>query len=379
MHADADLGRARDQEQDAVERHRRDRRDEARRRAPRTPRTTRSTPKAVIAAHFPRRRSIASPRLCADVPTFDAFDIAVLPAAKQDRGLARALEFAKHLRGIFDHRHDAAVVEPGRPDDAEHAGDAWSRPCSGAAIIDDPESENSLFSEPMKILTPSPVSARCKSSITSVLVSRSANRVRMRSRSSDARTSPIRLACPRTINWSRDSPPPGPGGEARFDQTGGDVVELLARVTARGFDLRRHFGQRAAANTRVEKVAGLDKRRRRSCRAAWRRRGSRSSRLRRPGSPERRRGLETHEFDVLEPRVDFARQHDARAARQFGQQARRFGERAFEARLPPPPPAPECRCARAPRAPRSPNSSSASTNSLRPCCVGSRPALACGA
>ena len=46
------------------------------------PRTTRSTPKAVIAAHFPRKRSMASPRLCADVPTFDAFDIAFLQAAK---------------------------------------------------------------------------------------------------------------------------------------------------------------------------------------------------------------------------------------------------------------------------------------------------------
>src|SRR5271166_6452982 len=35
------------------------------------PNTTRRTLKAVIAAHFPRRRSTASPRLCADVPTFD--------------------------------------------------------------------------------------------------------------------------------------------------------------------------------------------------------------------------------------------------------------------------------------------------------------------
>src|ERR1700722_9559986 len=57
-------------------------------------------------------------------------------------------------------------------------------------------------------------------------------------------------------------PAPGPRGEASFDQTGGDVVELLARVLAGGFDLRRHFGQRAASNTSVEKVTGLNKRRR---------------------------------------------------------------------------------------------------------------------
>src|SRR5580693_4568607 len=87
------------------------------------PRTTRRTPKAVIAAHFSLRRSMASPRLCA-LPTFDTFDIAFLPAAKMRTGLARALELAKHLRRIFDHRHDAAIIEPGRPDDPKHAGDA---------------------------------------------------------------------------------------------------------------------------------------------------------------------------------------------------------------------------------------------------------------
>jgi hypothetical protein len=36
----------------------------------------------VIAAHFPFSRSIASPRLCGVGPTFDAFDIAFLHAAK---------------------------------------------------------------------------------------------------------------------------------------------------------------------------------------------------------------------------------------------------------------------------------------------------------
>ena len=49
-----------------------------------TPSTTRSTPKAVIAAHFSRKRSTAPPRLCADVPTFDAFDIAFLRVAKTE-------------------------------------------------------------------------------------------------------------------------------------------------------------------------------------------------------------------------------------------------------------------------------------------------------
>ena len=57
---------------------------------------------------------------------------------------------------------------------------------NGAAIIEEPDSENSLFSEPMKMRTPSPPSARPRRSITSVWVSRSANSRRMRSRSSTA-------------------------------------------------------------------------------------------------------------------------------------------------------------------------------------------------
>ena len=118
--------------------------------------------------------------------------------------LARAFELAKHLRRVFDHRHDPPVVEPSGANDAEHARDAMVAVSNGAAIIDDPDREKSLFSEPMKILTPSPVSARCRSSITSVLVSRSANSVRIRSRSSEACKSPSRVAWPRTMSWSRD-------------------------------------------------------------------------------------------------------------------------------------------------------------------------------
>jgi hypothetical protein len=40
----------------------------------------------VIAAHFLLKRSMASPRLCGEVPRFDAFDIALLHAAKTGPG-----------------------------------------------------------------------------------------------------------------------------------------------------------------------------------------------------------------------------------------------------------------------------------------------------
>ncbi len=83
----------------------------------------------------------------------------------------------------------------------------WRLSRNGAAISDEPDSENSLFSEPMKMRTPSALSARDKSSITSFWVSRSANSSLIRSRSSWALRSSSRLAWPRTINWRAPSLP----------------------------------------------------------------------------------------------------------------------------------------------------------------------------
>src|SRR6516165_631618 len=75
-------------------------------------------------------------------------------------------------------------------------------------MVEEPESENSLFSEPMKIWAPSARSARPRRSITPRLVSRSSNRSRTRSRSSSALRSSSRCAAPRTISLrSSDAPP----------------------------------------------------------------------------------------------------------------------------------------------------------------------------
>jgi len=94
MHADADFGRARDQKQDSVERtvamvamreknSRRDAEDDQKhaRRRDRGP--------------FSTQALDDSPRLCADVPTFDAFDMRF--SGSEKRGLARASELAKHM------------------------------------------------------------------------------------------------------------------------------------------------------------------------------------------------------------------------------------------------------------------------------------------
>ena len=164
--------------------------------------------------------------------------------------------------------------------------------------------------------------------MTSVLVSRSANRVRMRSRSSEARRSPSRLACPRTMSWS-PIPGAGPRDEAGFDQASGDIVQLLAGVAPRRLDFRRHLGEGAAANAGAEKIAGLDEGR---SRHAGRSRDHAILDRAVLGDQDRQRpaGFQAHELDMLQPRVDLAGQHHAGAAGQFREQARRLGERAFE-------------------------------------------------
>src|SRR6516164_8842721 len=87
------------------------------------PRTTSRTPKAVIDAHLPRRRSMASPRLWPEVSTLD---IVPLPCDVVDpcRALANSFQFAENLGGVFHHGDDSTVIQPRRPNDAEHSGNA---------------------------------------------------------------------------------------------------------------------------------------------------------------------------------------------------------------------------------------------------------------
>src|SRR5712691_5655688 len=75
-------------------------------------------------------------------------------------------------------------------------------------MVEDPESENSLFSEPMKIRMPSACSALPSRSMTSRLVSRSSNSSRTRSRSANALRSSSKLAWPRTISLRSSLSPP---------------------------------------------------------------------------------------------------------------------------------------------------------------------------
>ena len=152
----------------------------------------------------------------------------------------------------------------------------------------------------------------------------------MRSMSSVARTSPSRFAWPRTINWSRAlrrrrTTRPGrrrPGGRRCRRAPGAPRAAQLRFPPSPPTSVRPRTRalRKLLASTSAE--AGMPGRRRDHAvldRAVL-------------GDQDRQRlgRLQAHEFDMLEPRVDLARQHHARAAREFGQEARRFGERALE-------------------------------------------------
>jgi hypothetical protein len=80
------------------------------------------------------------------------FDFAFLNAELARVGLPPLA--ADDIGRVVDHRHDTGIVQPGRPDHAQaRRRPAGSRPCR-ARMTDEPDSENSLFSEPMKIRTP---------------------------------------------------------------------------------------------------------------------------------------------------------------------------------------------------------------------------------
>src|ERR1700730_16216092 len=140
-------------------------------------------------------------------------------------------------------------------------------------MVEEPESENSLFSEPMKRRTPSASSARPNRSTRPRLVSRSSNKERTRSRSARALRSSSRLAWPRTISLrsalsppdqlaspastrrglsAPDSaagpPPPGPARDPRLAQPVRERIELGAARLQRLLDLALGFGERPAAD-----------------------------------------------------------------------------------------------------------------------------------
>ncbi len=172
------------------------------------------------------------------------------------------------------------------------------------------------------------------------------------------------------------SPAARPRDEASFHEAGGDLVELLAgfvrgsisAVTSERVRPRMRALRKLLASTSAE--AGMPG-------------GVATTRFSIEPSSETRIAIAGRPRDGRIRRASSAHRSCSSARRPRRESIRTTGRSSQRARLrtrlPPPPPAPGYRYAPAPRGPDPRNSSSASTNSLKPCWVGIRPALACGA
>ena len=136
-------------------------------------------------------------------------------------------------------------------------------------MVEEPESENSLFSEPMKMRTPSARSARPSRSITSRL------RLEIVEQEPYALEILERLEVLEQVGLAAHDQlalvglAAGPAGEPGGDRPLRQLVELgLRRPRARCSSSASRLRQRAAADAGVEEVRGLDQRRRSAARRA---------------------------------------------------------------------------------------------------------------
>ena len=119
------------------------------------------------------------------------------------------------------------------------------------------------------------------------------------------------------------------GGEAGFNEAGGERIELALHLGPARFDLPLDLGEGAAADASVEEVAGLDQRRRRQPGRQVEEAVLDRAVLRHQHHEGAGR-IEAHELHVLQARVLLARDDDAGAARQAGQERGSLRQRRLE-------------------------------------------------
>ena len=156
------------------------------------------------------------------------------------------------------------------------------------------------------------------------------------------------------------------------------LIEFGAALRQRVFELEPGFGQRPAADPRIEEIGRLGQRRGRHARRQRRARGSRPGRPRPTSTTSARSGSSRTNSICLSRDIGFGGQHHAGGPGQAGQPGQRLAEhgldrlrladRATWASI-------DCRSGSV----RSPTCISASTKKRRPSSVGSRPAEVCGA
>ena len=242
-------------------------------------------------------------------------------------------------------------------------------------MVEEPDSENSLFSEPMKMRTPSALLGAAEQ------VDHVAPRLQVVEQQPHPLEVLQRLEVVEQVRLAAHDQPAlvalaaRPARQPVVDDLLRQLVELGLRLLHAPLKLDLGFGQRLAADARVEKVGRLGQRR-----------GRQADRqiddavldlaVVADHHDQRALRLEPHELDVLQPHVRLCGEHHAGRAGQTREQPRGLGQHILD-RLAG---AGDLRLDRLRSLSlRSPICISASTKKRRPSSVGSRPAEVCGA
>ena len=192
-----------------------------------------------------------------------------------------------------------------------------------------------------------------------------------------ARTSSSRCARPQTIRLFRSSPSPDQVARPSVTTLRGQRIELRAALVDLPFDARARLFQGTPADAGIDVVRGLLQR---GQRQPFGERDDAVLDVAVLADQHRQRpaGPEIDELDLLQPLALLLDQHHAGAARQSRQHLAGIAEQILDGAAPPGSGETALDLARSSPL-MSPTSSKPSTNRRKPVCVGSLPALVCGA
>ena len=232
------------------------------------------------------------------------------------------------MRRIIDHRHDAGVVEPRRPDHAEHADDAL-------LAVAERRRDHRRAGEREELVLRTDEDAHALAVLGAIEdVDHVLLRFEVVEQQADALQILGRLEVAQKIRLSAHDElrlPLAfrPGGEPSVHQLGREFVELLLGGASGRLDVELHLREGAPSNARVEIVRRLDEGRGREV-ARDGQHPVLDAAILADEHGQRPLRFEPDEFDLFEPGVVLGRDDDPGAPRHARQHGRRLGQDGLE-------------------------------------------------
>src|SRR6516225_3582069 len=240
-----------------------------------------------------------------------------------------AEQFTNDFCRVVDHRHDAGIVEPGWTDDAENADDL-----SGRVVIGGDDGRGA--GQRKQLVFRADEDAHAFGLLGAAKqIDHLAPGFEVIEQEPHAFEVGERLEVLKQMRLTPHDQlalfilAARPARQALGDDLLRQLIELRFALFERALDLGLHFQKRMTANPRIEKIRGFDQRRGRQPD-----RNIENAVFDLPVLADQNDhgalGLKPHELDMFEPRVRFGGEHHAGGAAQPGEQARSFGQHAFD-------------------------------------------------